>query len=280
MSRREPSAALSRSHNGSGSQTAGTWCSADDRPPPRDRDERAGSDAPVLIGLAHGSRHAGVAAATDAVLAATGELAVVEVRAAYLDLTEPDLGTVVADLAVVGVRAAVVVPLLFTDAFHAQIDVPAAVSAAAAFSGVDLLLAPILGTGDEVADVVVNRLAAAGTAAEEPVLLYAVGSSRAAANAAVADLADRLANRRQAEVRVGFATTEPRAGEVLSDLVALGARTGTVVPLFVGPGLLLETIAATVADAGWRLADPLGTLLAPVLAQRYRAAVGATRQLR
>ncbi len=51
-------------------------------------------------------------------------------------------------------------------------------------------------------------------------------------------------------------------------------------PLFVAPGLLLDGIAPAVAAAGWRLADPLGTLLAPVVAERYHAALGAAGRLR
>ena len=204
----------------------------------------------MLIGLAHGSRHARVASGVEAVLAATSLLAGVETRAAYLDLTDPDLEAVAADLAATGVRRAVVVPLLFTDAFHARIDVPEAVAQAADSSGIELVLAPILGTGDDVVAVVADRLSAAGTTAAEPVLLYAVGSSRPDANAAVADLADRLAVRRGTPVRAGFGTTEPRAADVLAELAATTDGPGTVVPLFVAPGLLLDGIAPAVAARG------------------------------
>jgi sirohydrochlorin cobaltochelatase len=231
------------------------------------------SGAPVLIGLAHGSRHVGVTEGVEAVLDATSVLAGVPSRAAYLDLTAPDLDTVAADLAAAGERAAVVVPLLFTDAFHARIDVPAAVARAAESTGVALILGDILGTGDDVLDVVADRLTAAGTEPDEPILLYAVGSSRAAANDAVAGLAERLAERRGTSVRVGFGTTEPRAAEVLAGLRAVTDRPGTVVPLFVAPGLLLDAIAPTVAEAGWRLAEPLGARLAPLVSHRYHAAV-------
>ncbi len=228
----------------------------------------------MLIGLAHGSRHPRVAAGIEAVLATVTATTGVPTRAAYLDLTEPDLEAVAAELAAAGVQRAAVVPLLFTDAFHARIDVPEAVTRAAETTGVALDLGPILGTGDDVADVVDARLAAVDTAPEAPVLLYAVGSSRPDANAAVADLAQRLAVRRGTVVRVGFGTTEPRATDVLAELVADGASPGTVVPLFVAPGLLLDAIAPTLTAAGWQLADPLGTLLAPVVADRYHATLG------
>lgn len=235
---------------------------------------------PVLIGLAHGSRHARVVSGVDAVLAATAALVGVPARSAYLDLTAPDLATVTANLAVAGTRTAVVLPLLFTDAFHARIDVPSAVTAAARSSGVELMLGPILGTGDDVAGVVAERLRAAGAAADEPVLLYAVGSSRPGANAAVAALAERLSGRRYGKVRAGFGTCQPRAADVLAELAGGADRPGTVVPLFVAPGLLLDAIAPAAAALGWRLAEPLGPLLAPVLSQRYCAAVRDPATLR
>jgi hypothetical protein len=43
------------------------------------------------------------------------------------------------------------------------------------------------------------------------------------------------------------------------------------VPLFVAPGLLLDGFEPTVRAAGWRLAEPLGTLLAPLVSHRYAA---------
>ncbi|MFT4164090.1 MAG: sirohydrochlorin chelatase [Microlunatus sp.] len=240
MSRRDSSAALSRSSGFGG--------------------------GPPLIGLAHGSRHAGVADGIESLLAKVTFQTGIATYPAYLDLTDPDLDAVAATLAAAGEHTAVVVPLLFTEAFHARIDVPAAVERAAAASGVQLIVAPVLGTDDDVLDVVEQRLVAAGTEPDEPVLVYAVGSSRADANTAVAELAERLSARRNAPVSVGFGTTDPRAADGLAEL---GPGTGTVVPLFVAPGLLLDAVAPTIAAAGWRLADPLGTLLAPLVSQRY-----------
>lgn len=213
------------------------------------------------------------------VLAAASDLVDAPSRVAFLDLTDPDLGRVSADLAACGERSAVVVPLLFTDAFHARVDVPVAVASAAEATGMDLRLAPILGTGDDVVEVVARRLELAGAFAAEPVLLYAVGSSRPEANAAVTDLARRLAAGREGAVEVGFGTTEPRAGDVLARLRRVHDSPGTVVPLFVAPGLLLDAAAPVVAEAGWRLAEPLGTLLARVVAYRFAAAVGDPRSL-
>jgi hypothetical protein len=64
-----------------------------------------------------------------------------------------------------------------------------------------------------------------------------------------------------------------------TDFAAFALRVSSGV-LFVAHGLLLDTIAPTVAAAGWSLVDPLGPLLAPVVAERYRAALGPADPLR
>jgi sirohydrochlorin ferrochelatase len=224
-----------------------------------------------IIGLAHGSRHPGVRGPIDALMAAASELTGVPARAAYLDLTEPDLNTAVSALAAEGVQRAVIVPLLFTGAFHATIDVPANVARAAVDSRVDLVTAGILGTGDDVADVVASAAREAGVADGLPVLLYAVGSSDASANAAVEDLALRLGNSRRAPARAAFGTTEPRAESVLAELAGDGPA--AIVPLFVSPGLLLDPMYRLARDRGWPISPPLGSRLAPIVAARYRDAL-------
>ena len=225
---------------------------------------------PPLIGLAHGSRHPGVRAAIEDLLAAVAEQHAVPVRGAFLDLTEPDLEQVAVELAAAGHRRAVVVPLLFTEAFHATVDVPEAVASAGRRTGLQLRLADILGTGDDVAAVVEDSAAAAGVSDDQALLLYAVGSSRAAANAAVADLARRLARRRTGAVEAGFGTADPRADRVLA---ALPSPAG-VVPLFLAPGLLLDPLRATARDRDLPMAPPLGRRMAGVVWSRYRDVAG------
>ena len=247
-----------------------------------------------LIGLAHGSRHPGVGAAVDALLAAVAGTEGVATRAAYLDLTAPDLSTVAAELAAEGHRSAVVVPLLFTSAFHATVDVPEAIAEAAAASGLQLLRADILGTGpdleqilsDSLTDSLTDSLGEAPGDRDAAVLLYAVGSSDPEANAAVQGLADRLGRRRGQRVRAGFGTAEPRAAAVLAELLAdpvgdLGepGRGGAadrvvVLPLFLAPGLLLDSMAARAAESGVPVLAPLAERAAPVLARRYRERAG------
>lgn len=221
-----------------------------------------------VIGLAHGSRHprgrAAVTALMDVVAARRGLTA----RAAYLDLAEPDLRTVCASLSAAGHTAAVVVPLLFTEAFHARVDVPEALAGASQASGMTLRLAEILGTGDDVAQVVLGALADADPDARGSALLVAVGSSRPEANASVADLARRLDAERGGEVSVGFCTCEPRAAQ------RLDAAPGpvTVCPLFLADGLLLDPLRRQASRRGWPFVEPLGDRAAPLVLARYDAA--------
>jgi sirohydrochlorin ferrochelatase len=226
-----------------------------------------------LIGLAHGSRHPAVAQSIDALMGAVARSAGIPAVAAYLDLTEPDLNLAVLDLAVQGYRRAVVAPLLFTEAYHAQVDVPRAVADAAKLSGMELTTAQILGTGEDVLGVLELSMAAAGIAESEPVLLVSVGSSDPCANDAVKHLAVRLGRDRSGQVTAAFGTQGPRPVDVLGAMPAPVA----IVPLFVSPGLLLDPLARVAAERGLVMAQPLGELLAPLLADRYHEAAIVAR---
>jgi sirohydrochlorin cobaltochelatase len=222
-----------------------------------------------MIGLAHGSRHPDVAAALADLMAAAGELADVSAHPAFLDLTEPDLDHVTAQLAAAGVRRAVVVPLLFTPAYHATIDAPGAVRSAEASAGVALAVADIIGTGDDVLELLQALAAAAGIDESCSILLYAVGSARETANEAVRDLAARLAIVRARPALAAFGTMEPRPDAVAAQLPEPIA----VVPLFLSPGLLLNPMAELAARRGWPMAGPIGVAAAPLVADRYRIAL-------
>src|SRR6478735_6435737 len=107
---------------------------------------------PPLIGLAHGSRDPRAARMIGEVMRAVQALrpGLVAVPA-FLDLSEPDLTAAVAALQEDGpIPEAIVLPLLFTEAFHAKVDAPTAVSEAEAATGVALRLGCILGMGEDV----------------------------------------------------------------------------------------------------------------------------------
>ncbi len=202
---------------------------------------------------------------------------------AFLDLSEPDLTTAVTALQADhgidrAVEEAVVLPLLFTEAFHATVDTPSAVRDAEEATGVSLRLGQILGTGDEVLEALQDSAGRAHIAVHEAILLLAVGSGRTEANDSVHALADRWSARRVGPVWAGFATTgDPSAKDVLHRAAGSGRRIG-VVPLFLAPGLLLDATARQAVAIDAEVAEPLGTSLAELVLQRYdEALVGAVR---
>jgi len=229
-------------------------------------------DGPVaVIGLAHGSRHPRAGQAIAELMRAVGELTGGPARVAFLDLAAPDLTTVAAELAAAGHRRAVVVPLLFTAAFHATVDVPEAVAEAAASSGMELTVADIIGTGDDVREMLDRAWIDAGGPADASLMLFAVGSSNPAANAAVTDLARRLDVNHRTTARAAFGTVAPRVDAVLPELPEpIG-----VLPLFLADGLLLDPIRARAEKHGWLMTEPLGERAATIVRHRYHSALSS-----
>ncbi len=228
-----------------------------------------------LVGLAHGSRDPRAGPATAELLAAVAALRPgLRAVPAFLDLAEPDLTAALTELAA---PAAVVVPLLFTQAFHAGVDTPEAIGAAAAATGTKIRRAGILGMGPAVLAALQLRAVQAGIADIDGIVLAAVGSSSASANAAVAELAVRWSGERAGPVRAAFATAgQPKVRAALESVAALvdpPARVG-VVPLFAAPGLLLDVIARHAAAFDAPVAEPLGVELAELILARYDEVAG------
>jgi sirohydrochlorin cobaltochelatase len=201
-------------------------------------------------------------------MAAVAEQAKITAVPAYLDLAAPDLNAAVGKLAEAGHSMAVVVPLLFTEAYHATIDVPATVRDVSTSRNFQLIIADILGTSDDVANLLRHNMVAAGLADQSSVLLFAVGSSNPAANEAVIDLATRLAAGRQGAVRACFGTCRPGVGDVLDGL----SEPVAVLPLFLAEGLLLNPLRTLSSERGWQMAEPLGERAADLVRRRYEAA--------
>jgi sirohydrochlorin cobaltochelatase len=201
-------------------------------------------------------------------MAAVAEQAEITAVPAYLDLAQPDLAAAVRRLAEAGHKRAVVVPLLFTEAYHATIDVPQAVGDVAVSVPLQLIVAAILGTGDDVADLLRQSMVAAGIADRSSVLLFAVGSSNPAANQAVVDLAARLTERRQGLVRACFGTSRPGVADVLDGLPEPIAA----LPLFLADGLLLAPLRTLASQRGWQMAEPLAERAADLVRKRYDTA--------
>ena len=209
-------------------------------------------------------------------MTAAAEQAKITALPAYLDLAEPDLSTAARQLAHAGHTTAVVVPLLFTEAFHATVDVPETVRDVVQALALELVVADILGTGDDVADLLrqtmseagVDNDSEAGVDNDSSVLLFGVGSSSPAANEAVVDLAARLAEGRRNPVRACFGTCHPGVADVVEGLPEPIA----ILPLFLADGLLLSPVRALAAERGWRIAEPLGERAAGLVLERYDSA--------
>ena len=224
--------------------------------------------APPLVGLAHGSRDPRAAVAIEALMTAVAALRPgLTVTSAFLDLSEPDLSTAVARL---DEPRAVVVPLLFAQAFHARIDVPQAVAEAAGHTGTELVTGEILGLGPDVLGALQEQAQRAGVRPDQEILLLAVGTSDPRANEAIDDLAQLWASTRRGPVRAVFATTAPRAADALAES---GDTPPVVVSLFLAPGLLLDQVAAVATARGVLVTEPLGVAMAQSVLDRYDAAL-------
>jgi sirohydrochlorin ferrochelatase len=217
--------------------------------------------ADALICLAHGSRHPRADAAVAAVAAAAGGIP------AYLDFSPLTWTTVSHLLAARGERAATVVPLLFTRAFHLRHDVPAAIDAAQRETGVRLHLAGGIGTGDDLAGVLAGTVADAAARAGAPeFILYSVGSGDPRANAAVADLTARVAARTGLPGQ-HLVATGPRGGAARLR-AAVGDRRPLVQPLFIAPGTLWDAAVDALTGTAAVPGVPLGTAVAPLVTAR------------
>jgi sirohydrochlorin ferrochelatase len=224
-----------------------------------------------LVLTAHGSADPRSAVVTHAVAEEIRRLRPnLDVRVAFCERSEPNLVDVLAGLEGPGV----VTPLLLASAYHARVDIPAMI----AESGrEDVLVADTLGEDPRLIEVLGERLAETGVAQPGTgVLIVAVGSSHAAANAATATLADSLPGE-WADVRVVYATTEPSVADGIAALRERGARHIAIAPWFIALGRITDRVAALADTHGVAMAEPLGAhpLLAATVLDRFDLAVAA-----
>jgi len=225
--------------------------------------------APVLIGCSHGTSdpagRAAVRTLLDAVRAARPGL---EVREAFVDVQEPEVGDVVSD--VVGQeepRDAVVVPLLLSAGYHVRVDVSEAVRARPTWSG-RAAAAPALGPDPRLVDVALDRLAEAGVGPDDAVVVAAAGSSRPEAGEDVEEFVSALRRVRRGPVLAGYgAMATPTVAEAVAT-----ARTGrprvAVLAYLLAPGFFHDRVRAAGGDVVTR---PLGPdrRIADVVLDRY-----------
>jgi sirohydrochlorin ferrochelatase len=232
---------------------------------------------PVLVLAAHGSVDPRSAAVTHAVAGRIRRLRPwLDVRPAFLEKTGPNLRDVLA-----GLPAGVVVPFLLANAFHATTDIPEMIEN----SGAAVEQAAVLGEDPALLSVLRQRLAERGVSPEDDglgVIVVAVGSSNAAANARTSTVARALiAGTRWAGAEVAFATgPQPTVAEAADRLRAHGARRLVIAPWFLAHGIITDRVAAYAAAQGISMAEPLGShnLVAAAALDRFDA-VGADQPL-
>lgn len=222
---------------------------------------------PVLLAVAHGSKHPGAQPAVAALARQVRRLApVLDIRVAFVDHAEPTLTEALAAAGQDG-HGVVIVPLLLSAGYHLSTDI----AAASPPSGTAPQVAGPLGPDQLLTTALASRLAEAGVPAGTPVVLAAAGSSDPQAAIQVKDQADLLSRELDAEVAVAFAAAgRPTVPEAVA---RLRARTGgpvAVASYLLAPGLFHDKLVQSGAD--W-ITAPLGAhpAVAALVIDRYRA---------
>lgn len=232
----------------------------------------------VLVGCSHGTRDPAGRATVHALLAAVAEAApALDVREAFVDVQTPEVATVVGDaLATSGPTVpVVVVPLLLSGGFHVHVDIAAAVR------GTRALAAAPLGPDPRLVDLLVQRLAEAGTDRHDAVVLAAAGSSDPRSAAAVEEVARSLQERRSGPVTVGYgAGCAPTVPDAVAAARAEAARVGSgsravIASYLLAPGHFHDRLLTAGADV---VTAPLGAdaRLAAIVLDRHAEAVART----
>ena len=225
----------------------------------------------ALVLTAHGSADPGSATNAQAVAARMRRIRPgLDVRVAFCEIHRPNLIDVLDGCS----GEAVVTPLLLADAYHARVDIPAQIARCGASHRVRQ--AETLGEDARLVSVLGERLTELGVSRLDDtlgVLVVAVGSSDAAANARTAAVAPQLAiGTHWAAVTTAFATRqEPSLSEAADGLRRRGARRVVVAPWFLAPGRLPDRVREFAEDAGIEMAGPLGPhrLVAQTVLDRF-----------
>ncbi|MCF2526231.1 sirohydrochlorin chelatase [Yinghuangia soli] len=237
--------------------------------------------APALLAIAHGSRDPRHAATAESLAARVRRARPgVRVEVAYLDHDGPRVPEKLAALAADGVREAVAVPLLLSTAYHAKHDVPAMLDAGRQLR-LRVRTAAALGPHPLLLAALDRRLREAGVWPGDDaygIVLASAGSTDAAANAALTDLARTWRRTGWGSVVTAFASAlSPEVGEAVRDLRRTGLERVAVATYMLAPGFLPDRIARQSAESGADLVTvPVGDTdeVAALAALRYDEALG------
>jgi sirohydrochlorin ferrochelatase len=250
---------------------------------------------PPLVAVAHGSRDPAAADTIASLMNLTAAragragLPGLTVRAAYLGHARPSVADVLEELAGPtpgpgGERPVVVLPLLLTEAYHSDTDLPAVLREEAARDRagqrLGLHYGTPLGPHPGLTRALERRLAEAGVpsapadAARTAVVLAAAGSSRPAANEAVAAAARAWQSARGwLRVVPAYASAaSPTPGEAVAALRRSGVRRVVVATYLLAPGVFADQVRDQALAAGAQaVSAPLGAApeVADVLLERY-----------
>jgi sirohydrochlorin ferrochelatase len=241
---------------------------------------------PPLIAVAHGSSDPRAAAAVTGLMALVRARAGLDARAAFLghalpsvpDVLEAVRGSHPDDRQERGAPTAVVLPLLLGAAYHSDVDLPALLrQASRRMPGLRISYGQPLGPHPGLLRALDRRLAEAdrpATAGATAVVLAAAGSSRPAANAAVARAADAWQRARGWHTVVpGYASAAgPSPGAAVAGLLRAGAPRVVVATYLLAPGVFADQVRERSLAAGAAaVSAPLGAApeVADVVIERY-----------
>ena len=230
---------------------------------------------PPLVLAAHGTRDpAGQQVVTDLRDLVAARLPGVAVHAAYVDVQDPELATMLAGLGGLGdsTAFAVCVPLLLSRGFHTMVDIEQAAADR------PVRVAPALGPDPVLAAVLLDRLAEAGVRPDDAVVLAVAGSSRPEGGADAEAMRGLLAERWGGPVSVGYlSAAEPSVPDAVRAARGDGRARVALAAYLLGPGHFRRRLESAGADV---VAAPLGAdpRLADHVVERYRAQAGQTRR--
>jgi sirohydrochlorin ferrochelatase len=222
--------------------------------------------APALVLLGYGSHDPRVAQVSAQIRAALLRLRPsLDVEVAFLDHGAPSAPQVVTRLVRRGVSEVVLVPLLLSDAFHSQVEVPAAVAAVRAeHPDVRVLASRPIGPEAALLSVIDRRLRDALRSRRvselDGLVFAAAGSADVRSNAIVARRARQWATHHRLPHVSAFATAAgPTTAEAIRTLRAQGRRHIAVGSWFLSPGLLFTRQAELAYEAGAvAVSEPMG----------------------
>lgn len=205
------------------------------------------TEAPILIGCAHGTKSAaGQQTIRDVLDAVRVALPGVDVREAYVDVHGPYLADVIAEIPVAEEGlAAVVVPLLLAGGYHVYHDIAEAVAERR-----DVIAASALGPDERLTAIVLDRLREAHVSRESTLVLAAAGSSDPRSQADTEAAAEMLRGTWEGPVRVAFAAGHaPSVADAVRSARDYGEDgTVAVASYLLAPGVFQARLSEAGAD--------------------------------